>query len=158
MKKAIFSLAFALLFVNANSTKAPVTIELKSYQQIIQKDKDGKKRVVWVKPTKVVPGSIIKYVATINNSSKEVVKDASINAKIDKNLLYIPNSIESALKYSVEFSIDGKKFADAKDLKVTGKDGKKYTAKASDYRAIKFNIASIPAESNNTISYKVKVK
>jgi len=161
MKKLILSLTAILAFANANSdvnkTK-PLIIELKSYQKSIVTTKDGKRVTKWVKPTKVVPGTIIKYVTSIKNNSNNDIKDAVVTSNIDKNLIFIPQSIESNLKYKVTFSVDGKNYAPAKNLKVVGKDGKKHLAKPSDYKAVKFDILNIPAQSKNTISYQAKVK
>ena len=160
MKKIIISLATVLLFANANSkiNNAPVSLELHSYQKSIIVDKKGKKVVKWVKPTKVVPGSIIKYETIIHNDTNETLSEATITSKIDKNLVFIPNSIKSKLKYEVKFSADGKNFAPTKELKIVAKNGKKYMAKPKDYRAIKFKVFNIPPKSNSTISYQAKVK
>jgi len=159
MKKIVLSLAAVLLFANANSeVKNPISISLKSYQKSVKVSKDGKKITKWVAPTKVVPGTIIKYVATITNTQNKPIESATVVSNIDDNLIFIPKSIDSKLKYNVEFSVDKKRFAPADKLTITTKDGKTYSAKAKDYRAIKFKLLNIPANSKSSISYQAKVK
>ncbi len=161
MKKIILSLAATLLFANANSDANKTdTIDLKfnSYQKSIVTTKDGKKVTKWVKTTKVVPGTIIKYELVITNRSNKDTKNAVVSADINKDLEYLPNSIESDVEYKVTFSLDGKKFAPANELKVVGEDGKEHIAKPSDYRAIKFEVPTLPANKVSKISYKTKLK
>jgi uncharacterized repeat protein (TIGR01451 family) len=160
MKKLILIAFLGLAFANANSKANKtnlVTINLKSYQQKVVVDKKGKRVTKWVKPTKVVPGTIIKYENSIVNSSQNNLEQAVVTNKIDKNVIFLPKSIESKLKYSVKYSLDGKNFADAKELYIK-KDGKKYLANPKDYRAVRFNLINIPANKTSKISYQVKVK
>jgi len=159
MNKVLFIAIISLLTLSSyakESLKNPVTITLKSYQQEISINKKGKRVTKWLKPSKVVPGSIIKYQSTITNSTNKTLKNATLMSKIDKNLIFIPNSIKSKLTYEVEFSVDGKHFAKPNKLQIVGKDGKKHLATAKDYRAIKFTLFDLPKEA--TISYQTKVK
>ncbi len=154
MKKVIF---LVFLFASFVYAKEPVTITLHSYKKEIVVTKEGKKVTKWVKPTKVIPGSVIKYVNTISNNTTKPLKTATVTNKIDKNLIFIPKSIESNLEYKVLFSINGKDFAPAKKLKIH-KDGKEYLAKPKDYKAVRFTLFDVPAKSQSLISYQVKVK
>ena len=157
MKKTLAVTISLTLLAFANS--APISIKVSSYKKSVVVNKKGKKHIEWAKPTKVVPKDTIKYVDTIKNSSKDELKGVIVKNKIDKNLLFVANSIKSKAKYSVEFSIDnGKNFAPKDKLYVTGKDGKKHKATAKDYNAIAFKIAKVPSNSDIKISYQAKIK
>ncbi len=157
MKRAVSILIISTLFVYAKIDKAPVKIEMKSYKKSFVVDKNGKKVVKWLKPTKVIPGDIIKYVDIIKNSSDKDLDSATITNKIDKNLIFIPNSISSDLKYKVEFSVDKNLFANANKL-VIKKGNKMVKAQPKDYRAIRFKLLNVPKHSVKQISYQVKIK
>ena len=161
LKKAFFAIAVTLLFnsfANANSV-SPVSITTKSYQVITVKDKSGKRVKKWVKTTKVVPGTIIKYVDTISNNTDNSLKDVKVSHPIDKNLLLIKGSENSKVKFKVLYSVDGgKSFNEPSKLFVKDKNGKEHLATVKDYNALSFVLSEVPAHSKVDIEYKVKLK
>jgi len=156
MKKILILAITLSAFATA---KSAVNVVVNSYQEVAKKDKSGKVVKSWVKPTKVVPGTIIKYVDTITNDSNETIKNVKITNPINENLFLLKDTINSKAKYSVKFSIDGgKSFDEANKLFIKTKDGKKVLATYKDYNALMFNVDEIPVNSKVKVEYKVKVK
>ena len=135
-----------------------ISINTASLKKEIVKTKDGKTKVEWVKPTKAVPKDTIKIVDTINNDTNKTLSGVKVVNPIDKSLLFQKGSIKSKLKFKTLFSLDGKKFDDAKNLFVVGKDGKKHLATAKDYKAVQFLIDKVAPKSKETIEYLTKIK
>jgi uncharacterized repeat protein (TIGR01451 family) len=169
IQKTVSILAVSLLLtMNVEAEQKPsVSMETHSYQLTVVKDKKGKvlkdkkgKPVKkWRKATKVVPGTIVKYIDTITNESDEVIKDAKISNPINENLIFVEGSATSEAKFSVTYSVDGgKHYAVPAKLFVIGKDKKKHPAQAKDYNAILFSVDEVPAQSKVDVSFKVKLK
>jgi len=161
----VILLASAML--HAQEQKPPVRMETRSYQLMVVKDKKGKiikdkqgKPVKkWVKASKVVPGTVVKYVDTITNDTDQPLKSATISNPINPNLLFIAGSAASKAKFSVKYSVDGGKHYDLpQKLFVIGKDKKKHPAQPKDYTAIQFIVDEVPAHSQVDVSFKVKLK
>ncbi len=169
MKKSIAIIFSAVLFTGVLQAeqKPAVSVETHSYQLVtvkdkkgnILKDKSGKPIKKWVKASKVVPGTVVKYVDTITNESDEVLKNAKITNPINENLIYVEGSASSQAAFSVQYSVDGGKYYDVPEkLFVIGKDKKKHPAQAKDYNAILFSVDEVPAQSKVDVSFKVKLK
>ena len=161
------ALTVALTVAIQAQEKTPVSMSTASYQLTVVKDKKGKvvkdkkgKPVKkWVKASKVVPGTVVKYVDTITNDTDEVLTDARVANPINENLLFVEGSAASKAKFSVKYSVDGGKHYDLPaQLFVIGKDKKKHQAQAKDYNAIEFVVAQVPAHSKVDVSFKVKLK
>ena len=169
IKKIVVICTISLLAtVSAEAEQKPaVSMATHSYQLTVLKDKQGKvvkdkkgKPVKkWLKASKVVPGTVVKYVDTITNDSDEALTDARVSNPINENLLFVEGSAASKAKFSVKYSIDGgKHYGLPAQLFVIGKDKKKHQAQAKDYNAIEFVVAQVPAHSKVDASFKVKLK
>jgi len=161
MKKTMIGLAAMMLLANMVQAeeKPLIRMETHSYQLTVVKDKKGKPVKKWLKATKVVPGTVVKYVDTITNDSDEMIKNAKVSNPINENLIYVKDSVASKAKFSVMYSVDGGKHYDAPEkLFVLGKDRKKHPAQAKDYNAILFSVDEVPAHSKVDVAFKVKLK
>jgi len=169
MKKLLSCIAMIALTGTAVCAQqpSPVRMETHSYQLKVVKDKKGKivrdkqgKPVKkWVKASRVVPGTVVKYVDTITNDSDQPIRQATISNPINPNLSFIAGSPASKSKFSVKYSVDGGKHYDVpQKLFVVGKDQKKHPAQPKDYTAIQFIVDEVPAHSRVDVSFKVKLK
>jgi len=69
------ALTFAAQAKEAAKSTSPVTVSTASYQQMpvrdkkgkIKRDKHGKPILKWVRATRVVPGTIVRYIDTVTN-------------------------------------------------------------------------------------------
>ena len=169
MKKHILTILAAVVLTGLVQAeqKPGISMGTASYQLTVVKDKKGKivkdkkgKPVKkWAKASKVIPGTIVKYVDTVTNSTDEVIMDAKIANPINQNLIFVEGSASSKAKFSVTYSVDrGKSYDVPAKLFVIGKDKKKHPAQAKDYNAILFSVDEVPAQSKVDVSFKVKLK
>jgi hypothetical protein len=147
--------------------QAPVTVTTQSYQQMpkrnkkgkILRDKNGKPILEWVKATKVVPGTVVKYVDTVGNHTNQTIENLAIKNPINVHLAYVAESAASETNATITYSVDGGKHFDVPEkLYVVGLDKKKHLAQPKEYNAIQWVIASVPPESNVTVEFKAKLK
>ena len=156
MKIVLLAVIFSLTALTA---KAPVSMSLHSYQEIVVKDKSGKKVKRWVEVKKVVPGDIVKYVNTINNDSDKELTTVKVSDPINKNVFLVKGSEKSSAKFKTLYSIDGgKSYATAGKLFIKGKNGAKKLATVKDYNALEFTVDKVPAHSKVDVEFKVKIK
>ena len=174
MNQTIAVILIAGLFgtVNAQAeapkkAKSPVTVTTQSYQQMpkrnkkgkIVKDKKGKPILVWVKATKVVPGTVVRYVDTVSNHTDKAMEGLAIKNPINPHLIYVAGSATSETNATITYSVDGGKHFDVPEkLYVTGLNKKKHRAQPKEYNAIQWTIASVPAQSETTVAFKAKLK
>ena len=126
MKQILIALLFSLTALMA---KMPVSITSHSYQELLVKDKSGKRVKKWVTVKKVVPGDIVKYVNSINNDTDKELTNVKVSDPINKNVILVKGSEKSSAKFNTLYSIDGgKSYARADKLFIKGKNGIKKIA------------------------------
>ena len=156
MKQILIALLFSLTALMA---KMPVSITSHSYQELLVKDKSGKRVKKWVTVKKVVPGDIVKYVNSINNDTDKELTNVKVSDPINKNVILVKGSEKSSAKFNTLYSIDGgKSYARADKLFIKGKNGIKKIATVKDYNALEFTVDKVPAHSKVDVEFKVKIK
>lgn len=153
--KRVFMLFGIALFLGASTLNAEVTITTRSYQKVIKK-----KKPVWVKATKVVPGNVVLYVNTIKNSSKERAENLTVVNAIPEHMSYIKGTARCKGKCDITFSIDGgKRFAKPSKLIVKDKKTKKRRrARATEYTTIKWVVPSLKGGEKTTVQYRARLQ
>ena len=142
----------------------PVSVTTQSYQEVIQKikGKNGKIKTVkkWVRASKVVPGTMVKYIDTVSNHTKTPLANLAIKNPIDSHLTYVAESATSETNATILYSVDGGKHFDVPEKLMIQdlKTGKKRIASPKEYNAIQWTIASVPPESNTTVEFRAKLK
>jgi len=167
MMIVLLSSGVAFAKKQSETKHAPVTVTTQSYQQLpkrtkkgkIIRDKKGKPILEWVKATKVVPGTVVKYTDTITNHTRETLQGLALKNPINPHLTYIADSAKCETNATILYSVDGGKHFDTPDkLYITGLDKKKHLAQPREYNAIQWTIARVPPESNVTVEFKAKLK
>ena len=151
-------LAIALL-ATLTYAKEPskITITTSSYQEVVKKDENGKLKKVWVKATKVVPGTVVKYINEVKNNSDTPLENVVVTNQIDPNLEYVKNSATSK-GVEVKFRVKGsKEFKKPNELYIVN-NGKKRLALPKEYRAIRWSINKLKPKSTFKLEYKAKLK
>lgn len=145
----------------------PVSVTTASFQQTlvrdkkghIRRDKNGKPVRKWVRATKVVPGTILKYVDTVTNDTNQTLTHLKVSNPINKHLLFVADSAKSDVNFSVRYSVDGgRSYAAADKLFVMTPQKKKRPAQPKDYNGIEFDIEAVPPHSQVAVEFKVKLK
>ncbi len=159
---------FGATSLQAKESKTPVSVTTASYQQMpkrdkkgkVIKDKNGKPVLVWVRATKVVPGTVVKYIDTVSNDTNETLTDVAIKNPINPHLTFVAKSAKCQSGCKVLYSIDGgKSYAEPAKLRVKDpKTGKLRTALPKEYNAVEWIIAQVPAHTKTTVEFKAKLK
>lgn len=143
MRKSFFVGLFALsAFVMADAS-----ISSASFQE-----KKIGKETKWVKATKVVPGTKVRYVNTVSNNGSEIATNLVITNAVPKHMNYVGSSAKCGKQCSILYSIDGKNFDLPANLTVVDK-GKKRVALPSEYSAIRWTIAQLSGKQKDTVQY-----
>ena len=148
----------ALLCVVASLVNANVTISSASYQEEMKVMESGKKTTTWVKATKVVPGTLIRYVNALDNLGKQKAEKLVVKNPIPENMEYVASSASCQTACSLSYSVDGgKSYKQAEDLYV-GTGEERHLAQASEYTDIKWVLDSLAATSQSSVEYKARLK
>jgi len=123
---------------------------------------NGKKATKLVPATKISPNEVIVYTVHYANKGDETATNAVIDDPIPKGTVYIPGSAQKDLSEPF-FSIDnGKTYNRPTLLTYETKlpDGKveRHVASSSRYTNIRWTIKEIPAGSEGSLKFKVRVK
>jgi len=138
---------------------SPVQLTTRSYQLKIVKTKEGKRVKKWLPVTRVVPGDIVRYITTVENSAQTPIEKVRIVNPVDPHLSYVARSAKCAGKCTVRFSVDGGKHFDTPDrLYVRDKKGKKRQARPAEYNAIEWVIDRIEGGQKSSVEFKAKLK
>ena len=146
-------------FAQAKEKPAPVEVTTASYQVKIVKDKHGKKVRKWVRATKVVPGTIVRYIDTVTNHTDQAMNNVAVKNPINPHLTYLAKSAKCETGCTVRYSVDGGKHFDVPaKLFVTDKKGKKHLAQPKHYNAVEWIIVTVPAGKSVQVEFKAKLK
>lgn len=154
----IFLTTLLGLFAVVSMAQADVSISSSSFQETLKVSPSGEKVKTWEKATKVVPGTVIRYVNTLLNSGTQVATKLVVKNPIPKNMLYVANSATCSSECTVSYSVDGgSSYYQASELYV-GLGEKRHLAKASDYTNIQWVVSRLNATSQSSVEYKALLK
>ena len=153
MKKMLIACMVLIGFIV--SAQADVTITSTSYQKVVKK-----KKVKWVKATKVIPGSVILYVNSIANKNTQAAENLTVVNAVPKHMKYIKGTAKCKNKCTITYSVDGgKTFNKPKKLFVKDKKTKKRRyAKASEYTTIKWVVSTLGAGKKTAVQYRARLQ
>ncbi|MCP6758031.1 MAG: hypothetical protein NHB32_04480 [Fischerella sp. CENA71] len=144
-----------------------VQLRLDAEKQIVQKDKQGKQKVVWQPlqgKTVVNPGDVLRYTVSGENKGDRPVKNLTINQPIPQGMVYKLKSANVNVNKGakITYSIDGgRSFVENPTVKVTLPNGKVEIrpAPATAYTHIRLAFGeSIPAKTTVKGTYEVQVR
>ncbi|OIP72180.1 MAG: hypothetical protein AUK48_11460 [Oscillatoriales cyanobacterium CG2_30_44_21] len=151
----------------AQNQQRPVALLLSAEIKKTSRDADGKEVVAWNQlPSnpKVVPGSVLRYTVTAENTTNRNMQNLSVTQPVPGGMVYVIQSATkaSADNASVDFSIDGgKSFSPKPVVRVRGRDGKvvERPAPPEAYTHVRWNFGeTLSANSRTQVSYQVRVK
>ena len=145
MKKGLLYLCLSILFTSVMHAEISMTSESLQEKRI-------NKKVKWVKATKVIPGTKIRYLNTLSNTGDQAAEDLVITNPVPKHMQYLEGSAKCAGACTITYSLDGKVFDMPDKLFVTEK-GKKRRARASEYKAVKWVIERLGAKQRSSVQF-----
>jgi uncharacterized repeat protein (TIGR01451 family) len=138
--------------------QANVSISSTSFQEQVKVSPSGEKIKEWVKATKVVPGTIIRYVNTLENSADKRAKKLVVNNPIPENMEYVAHTATCEGTCSISYSIDGGKSFNQPEELFIGEGKDRHMAMASEYTDIRWIIDTLDAKTQSTVEYKARLK
>jgi uncharacterized repeat protein (TIGR01451 family) len=152
------ALAFALMGTALAATvafaKGGVTVELTAHR--VTKDAKGAEALAPAEQAK--PGELLEYRAHYKNAGTGTAKGLAATLPIPRGTRYVPGS---ALPGRVEASLDGRTFAPIPLMrKVKTKSGRTVLREvpASEYRALRWPLGTLPANQEKTVAARVRVE
>jgi len=154
MKKTVL----LILMLASVALHSEVSISSTSYQEAVKVNSNGEKVKEWIPTAKVVPGTIVRYVNSLNNGGEERATNLVINNPIPENMEYVANSATCQSECSVRYSVDGgKTFKDPSELFV-GEGQARHLAEAKEYTNIRWVLTALEAHAATTVEYKARLK
>ncbi len=148
----------ALLCVLASLANASVSISSASYQEEVKVMESGERTTTWVKATKVVPGTLIRYVNALDNVGDKKAEKLVVKNAIPEHMEYVASSASCQTDCSLSYSVDGgKSYKNAEELYV-GTGEKRHLAEASEYTDIRWVLDVLDATSQSSVEYKARLK
>lgn len=140
--------------VNAN-----LSISIKALKEKAYVTPEGKRKVSWVEPKKVVPGDEVVYAITYKNMGKQPTDDVVITNLIPQHMQFRPGSARTS-KAEVKYSVDGgRSFKKPADLKVRTADGRVRRASSSDYTHIQWRLKQpLSPGKHGVLGYRATLK
>jgi len=156
MKK--FLKASALLFAVVSMAQANVSISSASFQELTKVTSSGESLKEWVKTEKIVPGTVVRYLNTLENSGSNVATKLLVKNPIPENMEYVANSAACKGTCSLAYSVDGgKSFKNPSELYI-GIGEERHLAKASEYTDIMWMVDSLASNAKSFVEYKARLK
>ena len=147
-----------LVLLLASSAQAEVSINSTSYKEVTKITSHGEKVKEWVKVKKIVPGTIVRYVNTLENSGSQEASNLVIKNPIPENMEYVADSTACQSTCHLSYSIDGgKTFKNPSELYITMGE-ERHLAKASEYTDIMWVVDFLEPNAQSFVRYEARLK
>ena len=148
----------AIVLAMMSMAQANVSISSTSLQEQTKVSPSGEKVKEWVKASKVVPGTVIRYVNSLNNSGDKSATKLVVNNPVPENMEYIASSASCASTCTLSYSVDGGKTYKQPEELFLGVGEERHMAMASEYTDIRWVVDALAATSQSTVEYKARLK
>lgn len=165
--KAIAGLAFAALLAMpsawavdaAPAKKSGIELTVKSFQEMVVTDKNGKPAKQTVPVAKIVPGDEVIYVISWKNNGAKPAGDVVVNNPVPPQVVFVAGS-SKAPGAKDEVSVDGgKTWGQLESLSVKTADGKTRPAIAADVTTVQWKLlAPVAPGASGSVGYRAVVK
>jgi len=121
-------------------------------------DKKGNKTLKRAPVTKAVPGTEVIYTTTFENTINKPAENIVINNPVPIASEYKAGSAFGK-DCEILFSVDGKKFGHAEELKIKDADGKERTALPKEYTHIRWSYkVPLAAGKSGEVGFRAEIK
>lgn len=135
--------ALAMTSMHAAAAQEKGCIELKSVAETEQEyvDEQGRKAMRLAPLGKATPGDEVVWTITAKNVCDKPAENIVIANPVPEHMTYVAGSA-MGVGTTITYSLDGESFKDAAALTVRDADGATRSARADEYRAIKWIYAA----------------
>ncbi len=140
-KLVIGALALAATSAAAAEGARKGCVELKTVAEteVEYVDEQGQRATKLVSAAKVIPGTQVVWTVTASNVCDKAAEKVFIDNPIPAQMSYVPDSALAA-GADIQFSTDGRQFAEPASLRVSEADGTQRAARSSDYTHIRWSL------------------
>jgi uncharacterized repeat protein (TIGR01451 family) len=140
--------SFALAYADGGD----VSVALTAHRILVSQGKEARLPAEQAKP-----GDVIEYRATYSNRGASAVRDLEATLPVPAGLEYLP---KTAQPVRLQASLDGKTFAPApltRRVKLSNGKTELREVPASEYRALRWSIGLLGANSSRTVGARMRV-
>ena len=141
------STVLGLSLANGANAAAALTVNLQAKQVVTENGKPVLKAV-----SRANKGDLLQYQATYRNNIQKPMTDLALTLPVPANMVYVSSSSPAP----TQASLDGKKFENLPIMRKV--NGKMVEVPASQYRAVRWIVKTLPAQQSATVSINTKVQ
>jgi len=143
---------------SVQAADGPIKLKNIAQTEVEVTDKKGKKTLKRTPVEKAVPGTEVIFTTTMENTIDKPIGNIVINNPIPNDTEYKAGSVFGK-DCEILFSIDGKDFAHAENLKTADEDGKERIALPKEYKHIRWTL-KVPLTAGQTreVGFRAAIK
>lgn len=146
-KTLALSTVLGISLANGANAAEALSVNLQAKQIVIENGKQVLKTV-----NRAKSGDVIQYQAIYRNNIQKPMTDLALTLPVPANMVYVSSSSPAP----TQASLDGKKFENLPILRKV--NGKMVEVPASQYRAVRWIVKTLPAQQSTTVSLNAKVQ
>lgn len=146
-KTLALSTVLGISLANGANAAEALTVNLQAKQVVTENGKPVLKAV-----SRANKGDLLQYQATYRNNIQKPMTDLALTLPVPANMVYVGSSSPAP----TQASLDGKKFENLPILRKV--NGKMVEVPASQYRALRWIVKTLPAQQSTTVSLNAKVQ
>ena len=146
-KTLALSTVLGISLANGANAAEALTVNLQAKQVVTENGKQVLKAV-----SRANKGDLLQYQATYRNNLQKPMTDLALTLPVPANMVYVSSSSPAP----TQASLDGKKFENLPILRKV--NGKMVEVPASQYRAVRWIVKTLPAQQSTTVSLNAKVQ
>ena len=146
-KTLALSTVLGISLANGANAAEALSVNLQAKQIVTENGKQVLKTV-----NRANSGDVIQYQAIYRNNIQKPMTDLALTLPVPANMVYVSSSSPAP----TQASLDGKKFENLPILRKV--NGKMVEVPASQYRAVRWIVKTLPAQQSTTVSLNAKVQ
>ena len=146
-KTLALSTVLGLSLANIAHAAEALTVNLQAKQVVTENGKQVLKAV-----SRANKGDLLQYQATYRNNLQKPMTNVALTIPVPASMVYVSSSSPAP----VQASLDGKKFENLPIMRKV--NGKMVEVPASQYRAVRWIVKTLPAQQSATVSINTKVQ
>ena len=147
LKTFALSTVLGLSLSNIAHAAEALSVNLQAKQIVTENGKQVLKTV-----NRANSGDVIQYQAIYRNNIQKPMTDLALTLPVPANMVYVSSSSPAP----TQASLDGKKFENLPIMRKV--NGKMVEVPASQYRAVRWIVKTLPAQQSTTVSLTAKVQ
>ena len=146
-KTLALSTVLGISLANGANAAEALSVNLQAKQIVTENGKQVLKTV-----NRAKSGDVIQYQAIYRNNIQKPMTDLALTLPVPANMVYVSSSSPAP----TQASLDGKKFENLPIMRKV--NGKMVEVPASQYRAVRWIVKTLPAQQSTTVSLNAKVQ